>query len=99
MEVESSSDTSDGSQRQPVLLIRSSRLSVRLHRRPVWPSLAYACGGPLAFTCAVTALGAPFRSYRERVNLEFADELWSDGAAHEPVATKKDIHDQHCADF
>jgi hypothetical protein len=33
------------------------------------------------------------------VNLEFADELWSDGAAHEPVATEKDIDDQHCADF
>jgi hypothetical protein len=28
----------------------------------------------------------------------FADELWSDGAAHEPVATEKDIHDEHCAD-
>ena len=32
------------------LLIRSSRLSVRLHPQPVWPGLACVCGGPLTIT-------------------------------------------------
>ena len=45
--------------------------------------------GPLRSPATGLPSEAPCRSYGERVNLEFADEeLWSSGAAHEPVAQR-----------
>jgi len=59
------------------------RRSVSVHGRS--SSTASACSS-LRRDCPRRLRAAHMVSW---VNLEFADELWSDGAAHEPVATER----------